>query len=196
MKYGYIRVSTKGQAKDGNSLESQEKKLYEAGAEKIYKDVFSGKKMERPQLNELINTVQDGDTIIVTRLDRFARSIGQASEMITQLIDQGIRVEVLNIGVLDNSSISTLFRNMLLSFAQFERDMIVERTQEGKAIARQNPNYREGRPRVEKARMDHAMELLEKKSYKQVAEATGISKSSLIREKKRRKSSENHNIYF
>lgn len=191
MKYGYIRVSTKGQAKDGNSLENQEIKLREAGAEKIYKDVFTGKKMERPQFNKLIKVAESGDTIIVTKLDRFARSIGKASEMITQLIDQGIRVEVLNIGVLDNTSVSTLFRNMLLSFAQFERDMIVERTQEGKAIARQKPGYREGRPRIEKARMDHAMELLEKESYNQVAEETGISKSTLIREKKRRTTAQN-----
>ena len=192
MKYGYIRVSSKGQARDGNSLDNQEKQLRDAGAEKIYKDVFTGKTMDRPQLNKLIKVAEDGDTIIVTKLDRFARSIGQASETITQLIDRGVRVEVLNVGVLDNSSVSTLFRNMLLSFAQFERDMIVERTQEGKAIARQKPGYREGRPRIEKVRMDHAMELLEKESYNQVASETGISKSTLIRERKRREASQNN----
>ena len=141
-------------------------------------------------MKKLIDSVQPGDTIIVTKLDRFARSIGQASEMITELIDRGVRVEVLNVGVLDNSSVSTLFRNMLLSFAQFERDMIVERTQEGKAIARQKPGYREGRPRIAKARMDHAMKLLETESYRQVEQATGISKSSLIREKRRRKNAQ------
>lgn len=186
MKYGYARVSTKGQAKDGNSLEVQEKQLREAGAEKIYKDIFSGKKIERPQLKKLLNAVDDGDTIIVTKLDRFGRTIGQASEMITQLIDQGVKVEVLGVGLLDNSSVSTLFRNMLLSFAQFEREMIIERTQEGKAIAKQKPGFREGRPRIDKARMDHAMELLQNESYNQVARETGISKSTLIREKKRR----------
>ena len=192
MKYGYIRVSSKGQARDGNSLDNQEKQLRDAGAEKIYKDVFTGKTMDRPQLNKLIKVAEDGDTIIVTKLDRFARSIGQASETITQLIDRGVRVEVLNVGVLDNSSVSTLFRNMLLSFAQFERDMIVERTQEGKSIARKKPGYREGRPRIEKTRMDHAMELLEKESYNQVASETGISKSTLIREKKRREAPQNN----
>ena len=185
MKYGYVRVSSKSQARDGNSLEAQEKQLRDAGAEKIYKDVFTGKKMDRPQLNKLIKVTQDGDTIIVTKLDRFARSIGQASEMITQLIDRGVRVEVLNVGVLDNSSVYSLFRNMLLSFAQFERDMIVERTQEGKAVARQKPGYREGRPRIDQTRIEHALSLLQDFSYTQVAEMTGISKSSLIRYKKR-----------
>ena len=183
MKYGYIRVSTKGQAKEGNSLENQEQLLRDAGAEKIYKDIFSGKKLDRPQFEKMIKAVQKGDTIIVTKLDRFARTIGQASELITQLIEKGIRVEVLNVGILDNSSVSTLFRNMLLSFAQFERDMIVERTQEGKAMARQKPGYREGRPRIEESRIKHAMELLETESYKSVSEKTGISKSTLVRVK-------------
>lgn len=186
MKYGYMRVSTKGQATGRNSLENQKIQIEEAGAETIYTDVFTGMKLERPELTKLLKVIKKGDTIIVTKLDRFARSIGQASELITQLIEQGVRVEVLNIGVLDNSSVSMLFRNMLLSFAQFERDMIVERTQEGKSIARSKPGFREGRPRIGKARLDHAMELLVDKSYNTVARETGISKSTLIREKNRR----------
>lgn len=112
--------------------------------------------------------------------------------MITKLIEHGVSIQVLGLGVLDNSSESTLFRNLLLSFAQFERDMIVERTQEGKAIARQKSGYHEGRPRIEKKRIDHAMELLEKESYKQVSEETGISKSTLIRERNRRKTLKNN----
>jgi hypothetical protein len=192
MRYGYIRVSTYGQAKDGNSVEYQERKLREAGAEEIYKDIFTGRKIERPQFDKLKEVVCSGDTIIVTRLDRFARSLVQASDMITKLIEHGVSIQVLGLGVLDNSSESTLFRNLLLSFAQFERDMIVERTQEGKAIARQKSGYHEGRPRIEKKRIDHAMELLEKESYKQVSEETGISKSTLIRERNRRKTLKNN----
>lgn len=182
----YIRVSTYGQDKDGNSVEYQERKLRAAGAEKIYKDIFTGKKTERPQFNKLKEVVSSGDTIIVTRLDRFARSLVQASDMITKLIERNVSIQVLGLGMLDNSSESTLFRNLLLSFAQFERDMIIEHTKEGKAIARQSPGYREGRPRIEKERIDHAMELLKKESYKQVSEETGKSKSTLIREKRRR----------
>ena len=192
MRYGYIRVSTYGQAKDGNSVEYQERKLLEAGAEEIYKDIFTGRKIERPQFDKLKEVLCSGDTIIVTRLDRFARSLVQASDMITKLIERGVSIKVLGLGVLDNSSESTLFRNLLLSFAQFERDMIVERTQEGKAIARQKSGYHEGRPRIEKKRIDHAMELLEKESYKQVSEETGISKSTLIRERNRRKTLKNN----
>jgi len=187
VKYGYARVSTQLQARGGNSLEKQEKDLKAAGAEKIYADAFTGKRMDRPEFQKLLREIQSGDTLIVTKLDRFARSIGAASELITELIDKGITVQVLNVGILDNSSVSTLFRNMLLSFAQFERDMIVERTQEGRAIARQKEGYREGRKKkFTEKQLDHAMSMLEENSYTEVAAATGISKSTLIREHNRR----------
>ena len=86
--------------------------------------------------------------LIVTKLDRLARSVSQASDLITDMIDEGITINVLNLGILSNDSVNTLLRNVLLSFAQFERDMIVQRTQEGKAVARAtDPDFREdGRP--------------------------------------------------
>lgn len=129
MIYGYGRVSTKGQAKAGNSLETQERLLKEYGAEVIYMDSFTGTKMTRPEFDKLLEKLKAGDTLVVAKLDRFARSVSQASDLITKLIDEGIRVYVCNLGILDNSSMSALMRNILLSFAQFERDMIVERTQ-------------------------------------------------------------------
>ena len=185
MIYGYARVSTKGQAKDGNSLEAQHAALKAAGAERVYVDSFTGTKMDRPHFSELIEVLKPGDTLIVTKLDRFARSISQASDLITDLIDKGITINVLNLGILSNDSVSTLLRNVLLSFAQFERDMIVQRTQEGKAIARQHPDYREGRPKKFKpAQVDHALELLKDHSYKQVSAMTGISESTLLRRKR------------
>lgn len=188
MIYGYARVSTRGQAKDGNSLEAQEQQLRGNGAENIFIESFTGTKMERPELDKLLNQIQDGDTLIVTKLDRFARSVSQASNLITMLVDKGVRVNVLNLGILDNSSVSMLMRNILLSFAQFERDLIVERTSEGKAIARQREDFREGRPpKYGKKQIAHALDLLKTHSYKQVEEITGISKSTLIRAKRKLK---------
>lgn len=184
MIYGYGRVSTKGQAKDGNSLESQEQLLKENGAEVIYMDSFTGTKMDRPQFDKLLNKLKSGDTLIITKLDRFARSVSQASDLITELIDNGITINVLNLGILSNDSVSTLMRNVLLSFAQFERDMIVTRTQEGKAIARQDPNYKEGRPKkYTRVQIDHALQLKESMTYRQVEDITGIPKRTLIRAK-------------
>lgn len=189
MKFGYIRVSTRKQARDGNSLEAQREALTAAGAEKIYTDAFTGTKMERPEWDRLRAQLRRGDVLIVTRLDRLARSVSQASGLITEMIDEGITINVLNLGVLSNDSVNTLLRNVLLSFAQFERDMIVQRTQEGKAVARAtDPDFREGRPpKFDTEQLDHAMELLENHSYAQTAKLTGISKSTLIRERKRRK---------
>lgn len=192
MKYGYARVSTKGQAKDGNSLEAQKELLISNGAEKIYTDSFTGTKLDRPELTKLLSEIKEGDTLIVCKLDRFARSVTQASEMITDLLDNGITVNVLNLGILSNDSVNTLMRNVLLAFAQFERDMIVQRTQEGKAIAKQRPDFVEGRPpKFSKAQKDHALELLETHSYKQVEDKTGISKSTLIRYKNKLKAEQN-----
>ena len=187
MVYGYARVSTRGQAKDGNSLEAQVNSLKANGAQKIYKDSFTGTKMERPNLNNLLEIIQDGDTLIVTKLDRFARSVSQASDLITKLIDKGVTVNVLNLGILSNDSVSTLMRNVLLAFAQFERDMIVQRTQEGKAIAKQCEDYREGRPKKYKPQqITHALELLSSgKTYSQVEKMTGISKSTLVRSRRK-----------
>lgn len=187
MLYGYIRVSSKGQAREGNSLIDQKNKIMEHGVldENIYADSFTGTRMDRPALDKLLSKVESGDTIIVCKLDRFARSVSQASDMITELIDKGITINVLNLGILSNDSVNTLLRNVLLAFAQFERDMIVQRTQEGKAIARLNPNYKEGRPRkFTDDQIKYALMLLETNSYSKVTAITGISKSTLIRAQK------------
>lgn len=186
MIYGYARVSTKGQAKDGNSLEAQEIALRAAGATEIYADAFTGTKAHRPELDKLMKVMQSGDTMVVTKLDRIARSTTQGIELIQGLLDKGITVHVLNMGLMDNTPTGKLIRNIMLAFAEFERDMIVERTQEGRAIAKQNPDFREGRPKkFSKIQINHAMELLEQYSYKQVEQMTGISKSTLVRNKKK-----------
>ena len=87
-------------------------------------------------------------------------------------------------GIIDNSPTGKLIRNIMLAFSEFERDMIIQRTQEGKAIARQNPNFRDGRPKkFSKIQIEHALELLQTHSYKQVAAMTGISRATLCRAK-------------
>ena len=191
MKYGYARVSTLNQANTGNSLEAQERDLIEAGAEKIVKEAFTGTKVDRPKLKELIDVLEEGDSLIVTKIDRLGRSVGRVSQLITDLIDKGVVINILNLGVLSNDSTSTLMRNVLLSFAQFERDMIVERTQEGKAIAKaNNPNFHEGRkPKFDKQHKDLATELLfsGKHTIPEIQHLTGMSKSTLMRLKRERK---------
>jgi DNA invertase Pin-like site-specific DNA recombinase len=118
------------------------------GATRIYYDAFTGTKVDRPELNKLLAMIGNGDTLVVTKLDRLGRSLSKTSELITELIERGVTINILNLGVLNNSSMNTLLRNVLLAFAQFERDMIVERTSEGKAICRETkPDWKEGRKR-------------------------------------------------
>ena len=185
MVYGYARVSTKLQATDGNSLESQEKQLQSAGATIIYKDAFTGTKTDRPELDKLKEKLVPGDKIIVTKLDRLARSTEDGLSLIKEWHEKDITVHVLNMGCIDSTPTGKLILTVMLAFAEFERDMICERTQEGRAIARLNPEYREGRKKkYSKAQMKHALELLNTHSYKQVEALTGISKSTLIRAKR------------
>ena len=187
MIFGYARVSTKGQEKNGNSLENQISELKAAGAEKIYTDAFTGAKCSRPEFDELIKELKPKDTLVVCKLDRFARSISQGSEIISELIDKGVRVHILNRGILDNSPTSSLLRNVMLAFSEFERQLILERTSTGKEIARTKPNFREGRPKLyRREQIAHALSLLQDHSYTQVENMTGISKSTLIRAKKQK----------
>ncbi len=147
MIYGYARVSTNGQARDGNSIEAQERILKEKGVEKIYLESYTGTKKNRPKLNELLDQIQDGDTLIVTKLDRIARSTRDGLDIIDSLLAKGVNIEILNMGKFDNSPTGELMRTIFFAFAQFERAMIVERTREGKSIAKMKDGYTEGRPK-------------------------------------------------
>lgn len=184
MIYGYARVSTRHQANDGNSLEAQQEALRSAGAEKIYTDAFTGTKNQRPELDKLLSVIKAQDTIIVTKLDRIARNTIQGIQLITRLLDQDIKVHILNMGLMDNTPTGRLIRTILLAFAEFERDMIIERTQEGKGVARKQPGFHEGRPpKFSRAQKEHAVKLLKDYSYKQVSEMMGMSVSTLKRAK-------------
>lgn len=188
MLYGYARVSTYGQARDGNSLDFQIQALRNAGAIQIFSDVFSGSKNYRPQLDHLLNIIQTGDTIIITKLDRIARSLVHGIQLLEYLSNKGVIIDVLNMGIIDDSPTGKLIRNIMLAFSEFERDMIIQRTQEGKAVARQNPNFHDGRPKkFSRTQIDHALELLQTHSYKQVADMTGISRATLGRAKAKQK---------
>ena len=133
-------------------------------------------------MDKLLREIQPGDKLVVTKLDRIARSAADGMELIEGLLNKGVTVHILNLGVLDTSTTGKLIRNIMLCFAEFERDIIVERMQEGREMARLNPEYKEGRKlKYTQKQIDHAMEMLETKSYNQVAETTGISRRTLIR---------------
>lgn len=183
MRYGYARVSTVGQ-----DLDDQLARLKAEGCDVIYSEKITGTRADRPEFQRLLDALQDGDTLTVTKLDRFARNAEDAIHTIKALLKRGVRVHILNMGVVEDTPMGRLMVTMLSGFAEFERDMIVERMAEGKAIARQREGYREGRPRkYTAAQIEHAMKLLDAHSYTEVERMTGISKPTLTRYRRKQK---------
>ena len=145
MIYGYARVSTKQQIK-GNSLAEQVEQLQNADCDEIIQESYTGKTIDRPKFNDLLDKMKSGDTLKVTKLDRLCRSALEGGQIIKDLNSKGITIEILNMGKFDNSPIGKVVTTMLLAFAEFERDLIIERTQSGKDVAKLRPDFREGRP--------------------------------------------------
>lgn len=180
-RYGYARVS--GTSQD---LTEQIARLQDAGCTEVLSEKHTGTKKERPEFQRVLTLLQEGDTLVVTKLDRFARSAEDGITIIKALIRRGVSVHILNMGIVEDTQIGRLLLTIMAGFAEFERDMIVERLAEGKAVAKQREGYREGRkPTYSKVQLDHAMTLLEANSYTQVERMTGISKATLTRYKRK-----------
>lgn len=187
MKYGYARVSSAGQ-----NLTTQIKQLQEAGCDKIYKEKVSGRKKEdREQFNLLLETVQKGDTIVVTKLDRFARSTKDALNTIEFLNRKNVSLIVLNMGgdkIDTGTAIGKLMITVLSGIAEFEADMIKERQLEGIEEAKRRGVYK-GRPKKyteNNKGLQHALELFKnrdknKLTVNEITAITKISRATLYR---------------
>lgn len=181
MIYGYARVSTKGQDRHGNSLQDQTQKLTEAGCVQIFQDSYTGTKMDRPEFSKLLSVLTKGDTLIVTKLDRFARTAADGAKTVQTLVDKGVTINILNMGRADNTPMGKLMITILLGFAEFERDMIVERTAAGKAVAKNNnPDWREGRKRLDLPDFPRLHQLYQehKITEKEAYQSLGISRGT------------------
>lgn len=181
-------MSTHGQAEHGNSLQDQKDRLLSEGVpeQNIAVDVYTGTKMDRPGFGELVRRLQAGDELVVCKLDRFARSATEGNILIRQLVDKGIKVSILNLGmVADNTPMGKATITFFLAFAELERDMIVERTQAGKAVARTKPDYHEGRPRkqIDAARFDRLARRVQDGEISQTAacQRIGVSPATFSR---------------
>lgn len=131
MKIGYARVSTKDQ-----NLDLQIEALEKAGCEKIYQEKISGATKNRPELDKMIEQFREGDELYVWRLDRLGRSLKHIIDMVLSLNEKGIIIKGLVDGV-DTSTINgRLFLNLMASLAEYERELIRERTNAGLQSAR------------------------------------------------------------
>lgn len=181
---GYARVSSLGQQLDGNSLDIQTKELLAKGCSEVFSDTYTGKEINRPNLNKLIERLNPGDTLMVTKLDRLSRSTVGGVELVEQLLDKGINVHVLNIGLIDDSSMGRLIMTIMLAFAQHERETIVERLKSGREYAKKNKDgYREGRKPLEAKDSEEVLGLLHNGhiTATKAAQMMGVSRATFYK---------------
>lgn len=183
MIYGYCRVSTKSQL-EGNGLQAQEHEIitrYEGA--KIIDEQFTGAKSDRPKLNELLEQLKEGDTLVVTKLDRLARNTEDGIGIVKKLFGKGVAVHVLNVGLLEDTAMGKFFLTTLLAVAEMERTTILERTSAGKDIAKLNPDFKEGRPKTITDEQEQQVVELHKEGQTQraIVDTVGVSKGSVSR---------------
>ncbi|MGL5328350.1 MAG: recombinase family protein [Peptostreptococcaceae bacterium] len=183
MIYGYARVSSKKQLNEGNGLEAQIKTIKEKypHAEITTEQYTGGVVLERPKFKELVDKLKDNDTLVVTKLDRIARNTQEGLEIVQQLFRKGVAVHVLNVGLLEDSTMGRFFLTTMLAIAEMEKETIRERLLGGREIARTKEGYQEGRPaKYSKEDYEKAAKLKQEgKTYAQVKELTGIGKTGL-----------------
>lgn len=186
MIFGYMRVSTTEQ-----NLDRQEKALLEAGCEKIFFEKVTGTKKERKELNRMIEQLREADTVIITDLTRLSRSTKDLIELVETFKDKKVNLKSLKESWLDTTTPQgNLMFTMFSGLAQFERDLISERTKEGLEIAKMK-GKQIGRKAIDEDTLEFAFYLIEKenKSIKETAEKIGISRMTLHRYLKKRNES-------
>lgn len=189
---GYARVSTVGQ---DNGLETQKLLLEGAGCKRIFFEKVTGTSTtKRKELKQAIEFLQEGDILVVTKIDRLARSIIDLNNIVKELNEKGISVRFLkeNMEFMagnDSNSLQKLLFNILGAFSQFERDIIVERTGEGRERAKKQGKHM-GRPARESKDIKKALKLYEEResngmSVNDIVKVTGVPRSTIYAELKK-----------
>ena len=173
---GYARVSTEGQ-----ELTAQLEQLGAAGVEKVFREKASGVKEDRPQLVAMLEHVRKGDTVVVCKLDRIARSTKHLLEIVEALEGKKVAFKVLNINLDTSTPTGKLMLSMLAAIGQFEREMMLERQREGIRLAKAAGIYK-GRKPTAKGQAARVLELISQGKTKQaVADEVGIGVASVYR---------------
>jgi DNA invertase Pin-like site-specific DNA recombinase len=181
MKIGYARVSTKDQ-----SLNLQKDALEKAGCRKIYSEQISGTKTDRANLDEMIEHVRQGDIIVVWKLDRLGRSLRDLINLISKFQDLGVGFKSLQDNINTTTPTGKLTFHLFAALAEFERDIISERTKAGLESARAR-GRRGGRPKglskkaMDKARLAESLYNEKNNSIQEICEYLSVSKPTLYR---------------
>ena len=192
MKYGYARVSSVGQ-----NLDSQIKELKDYAVDEIVTEKVSGASAKKVKQKELLEKLKEGDLVVVTRLDRLGRNTIQLLELVEDFKNRGVGLFVIKEGIDTRTTAGTLMITLLSALAELERSRLLERQQEGIAIAKKKGVYK-GRVKkytLKSEGVKHAIELRETtdKTVKEICSITRISVASFYRiysEYKKEKTSE------
>ncbi|PRT08883.1 resolvase [Bacillus thuringiensis] len=180
MKIGYARVSTQDQ-----NLDIQVDELQKNGCERIYQEKVSGTKQNRQELKIALDMLREGDTFIIYKLDRLARSVKQLYEIMDIIRKKNVHFISLKDNIDTSTASGRAMFGMFAVFAEFERDIIHERTIAGLNAARAR-GRRGGRPKKDEKKIQQAIELYQSKKFtvKEIKDMTGVSSSTLYREMK------------
>ena len=176
---GYARVSTGEQ-----SLDRQQDELRAAGAEMVYQEVGSGKKgAPRPQWDELLRSLRQGDTLMVTELSRLGRSTSQLSQLADDLAERGIALRILNLGIDTGTPSGRLVYQIIAAVAEMERELLIERTNSGLAASRARGRKGGRKREFSPAAARKAQERYDKGelSVTEIARLAGVSRQTLYR---------------
>lgn len=177
MLIGYARVSTQDQ-----NLELQKDALVNIGCEKIFEDKASGSKTDRPGLTKSLEMLRSGDTLVVWKLDRLARSVKQLVDIVNQLDQLGVHFKSLTDSIDTNTPSGRFFFHVMASLAQMERELIVERTRAGIEAARKQGRVGGRKRKMTESKLISAKQLLSAGiEHKEVAKNLGISLPTLYR---------------
>jgi len=177
MLIGYARTSTLEQK---SSVETQRESLRAIGCEKVWQEQVSSVAV-RKSLRDAMSFCREGDTLVVTKLDRLARSVRHLGEIVEELEKKGVELRILDLGLDTSTATGKLMLNVLGSVAQFEREMMLERQREGIAKAKADGKYK-GRKPTAMAKAAEVKELIASgMSKRQAASELGLSERSVYR---------------
>jgi DNA invertase Pin-like site-specific DNA recombinase len=177
MLIGYVRVSMHDQ-----NLELQRDDLIKAGCQKVFEDMVSGTRADRPGLGKAQEMLRDGDTLVVWKLDRLGCSVKQLVDLVVELHKQGVQFKSLTDAIDTSTPSGRFFFHVMASLAEMERDLIVERTRAGLDVARQLGRKGGRKPKMTYSKIESAKKLLASGvPPKDVAKNLGVSVPTLYR---------------
>lgn len=176
-KIGYARVSTREQ-----NLDSQIDVLNEYGCERIFSEKVSGRKYKRTELDKCLDYLREGDTLVITKLDRLGRTTKQLIELSLHLDDNGIDLEIIDMNINTKDAMGKMFFTMMSAFAELEANLLSERTKKGLASARSRGKLG-GRPKISQDKERMIISLYNNKEYtiNEIISMTGVSRGSIYR---------------